>query len=65
MCKLAGRGEITGRTMLLGNVKAAECLIFVALHLRPTSTWLFGATVRKGEKRLEKEPDTTFEVMSK
>jgi hypothetical protein len=45
--------------MLLGNVKTAECLIFVALHERGVSMWRFEAIGIKGEKGLEKEPDTT------
>ena len=58
MCKLAGGGEITGCTMLLGNVKTAECLIFVALHESPVSMWRFEGTEMKSENGLAKEPDT-------
>jgi hypothetical protein len=45
--------------MLLGNVKTAECLIFVALHEKPVSMWRFEATGIKGENGLEKEPDSS------
>jgi hypothetical protein len=59
LCKLAGGGNIAGCTVLLGNVKTAECLIFVALHERTASSWRFEATGIRGEEDLEKEPDTT------
>jgi hypothetical protein len=57
--KLAGGGEITRCTMLLGNVKAAECLISVTLHGGFVPMWRIEATRMGGEKGLEKEPDST------
>jgi len=47
--------------MLLGNVKTAKCLIFVALHEKLVSMPRFEITGIEGEKGLERVPELDSE----